>query len=465
MDFIARPMPLPLPPNVPQDAAVKRIHNAHMRCVDECSEIKAAIAYGSKDNMGFLRDCQERGRPLEFFGRYDGSCPVDPEILRWFLDAKSPNLIYRAVAKYLHAKVIWWVGAGVYIGSANLTDRAWNKNFEAGVFMSDDELEHFGLLPELEAFFDGLRATSRELSDEIYKEQLKLFTQRRELMRKLRDIEDRFNDTDPFVAASQNPIAAVPEKSASTRFKLFSDEWNKTLNLMRTIAHHVSKPENTPNWMPTGIPSGAQADQFLHAYYFRRVRPGSVKDAHEFMFEQHKANRDLALQDALRWWKQGDYEYEQELRMLSVNAPLLRSLFAKDKLLNISETEWIEALPFVHAASDHAAKMEGTLIGLPPGQSTDWRGRARAFAKWLWTQRTATGRTPQESLHHVIWGPGNIEKRIFDGCHDPQWKLPHVKTSSLGEIVGWARPDEFPPRNMRTSKALRALGNPVRVNI
>ncbi|MGS6289529.1 hypothetical protein ACVGWF_24630, partial [Enterobacter asburiae] len=35
--------------------------------------------------------------------------------------------------------------------------------------------------------------------------------------------------------------------------------------------------------------------------------------------------------------------------------------------------------------------------------------------------------------------------------------IPHIGLSSLGEIVGWARPHEFPPRKMRTSKGLRAL--------
>ena len=36
---------------------------------------------------------------------------------------------------------------------------------------------------------------------------------------------------------------------------------------------------------------------------------------------------------------------------------------------------------------------------------------------------------------------------------------------TLGEIVGWANPDLFPPRNMRTSKSLRALGYDVKVSI
>lgn len=44
-----------------------------------------------------------------------------------------------------------------------------------------------------------------------------------------------------------------------------------------------------------------------------------------------------------------------------------------------------------------------------------------------------------------------------------EWAIPRIGLSSLGEIVGWARPDEFPPRNMRTSKGLRALGYNVRI--
>lgn len=47
--------------------------------------------------------------------------------------------------------------------------------------------------------------------------------------------------------------------------------------------------------------------------------------------------------------------------------------------------------------------------------------------------------------------------------HD--WAIPHVSLSSLGEIVVWARPDEFPPRNMQTSKGLRALGYNVRIGV
>lgn len=44
------------------------------------------------------------------------------------------------VLRKLHAKVIWWRGYGVYVGSANLTSAAWYNNIEAGVFFSESEI-------------------------------------------------------------------------------------------------------------------------------------------------------------------------------------------------------------------------------------------------------------------------------------------------------------------------------------
>ena len=70
-----------------------------------------------------------------------------------------------------------------------------------------------------------------------------------------------------------------------------------------------------------------------------------------------------------------------------------------------------------------------------------------------------------EVIDYVVWGSGDLTRRLWDGCHEPVWKMPHIKTSILGEIIGWANPERFPPRNMRTSKGLRALGYRVDVNI
>ena len=57
-----------------------------------------------------------------------------------------------------------------------------------------------------------------------------------------------------------------------------------------------------------------------------------------------------------------------------------------------------------------------------------------------------------ELLNYVVWGNGSVSARLWNAIRSDDWAIPHIGLSSLGEIVGWARPDEFPPRNMRTSK-------------
>jgi hypothetical protein len=48
--------------------------------------------------------------------------------------------------------------------------------------------------------------------------------------------------------------------------------------------------------------------------------------------------------------------------------------------------------------------------------------------------------------------------RTFAPTWDLVRRLLWVHFSLLGEILGWARPDAFPPRSDRTLKGLRALG-------
>ncbi len=94
----------------------------------------------------------------------------------------SPMLktIYFVTYEYcLHCKIIWWKGYGAYIGSANLTGRAWYSNIEAGVFYDENDLYNTGLIEQLEEFFDNLSDLDSlppciELTKEIIQEQQQL---------------------------------------------------------------------------------------------------------------------------------------------------------------------------------------------------------------------------------------------------------------------------------------------------
>ena len=117
------------------------LQNLLAEIIEPCTRVRAAVAYANRDNLQLFEACARHLKPLEFFGRYDYTVAVDPAVLKWFLDI-------------LHAKVIWWVDAGAYIGSANLSDRAWISNIEAGTFLSHDELVETGMERELLHFFE-----------------------------------------------------------------------------------------------------------------------------------------------------------------------------------------------------------------------------------------------------------------------------------------------------------------------
>ena len=100
------------------------LENIHQQCIQGCESIKVAVAYADNSKRSFFESCEKSGLMLEYYGRIDHTVPVSPDIMKWFLDRKNPNLQCKLIHKFFHAKVIWWVGAGAYVGSANITDRS-----------------------------------------------------------------------------------------------------------------------------------------------------------------------------------------------------------------------------------------------------------------------------------------------------------------------------------------------------
>src|SRR5205814_5464528 len=92
--------------------------------------------------------------------------------------------------------------------------------------------------------------------------------------------------------------------------------------------------------------------------------------------------------------------------------------------------------------------------------------RTRYFAEWLYSQKSSDGSGPCDVIHFVLYGGPKKETpdRLFAACFEEDKKISHMGISTLGEMAGWALPDDFPPRNGRTSKALKALGYDVTIH-
>ena len=242
--------------------------------------VLASIAYGS-DRSTFLQNAVENKWRVDIWMRYDHTVPVSIPLLKWLLANHRNSIFCKLVPDVLHSKVIWWKGYGAYLGSANLSDRAWNSNIEAGLFMTSAELAASGVDAQLETYFSAMMnlpqafALTAEVVDEL------------EAMEKLRregaDLEDKLKKLRKIPKFSG--LDFVNQQNAYSRAEEnFLREWNETLTHMRTIAEKVV--DYRPDWVNEDIPATWQADQFLNAFYYNHVRDGASYP-YEEMFLQN----------------------------------------------------------------------------------------------------------------------------------------------------------------------------------
>lgn len=438
--------------------------NVSRAALDDCTEVKAAIPYAEHGTNEILLfdECKRSGKKLSFYGRDDGSTPISTAVMEWFLRHKSPNLSCRLVPHWLHAKVIWWVDSGAYIGSANLTDRAWFKNYEAGVFLTHAELEQAGLVLDLEEFFNGLQERSSDLKKEDLEFHKSLEGKRKKLLDQLRALQKEAEDNHPGLKNRHSDINVDTRKTREKQNARFRTEWSETLQKIRSISQRVSLPENRPHWIGDDVPSGVQGDQFLHAYYYKYVKPHAEKNAYLREFEKHKKDPEAALTNAISWWKKAEYDYEHEQGTVHDRSKRLRDFLVQGRILTLTKEEWISAWSLVYAFGDHASKIENAELGLGADPGGDVK--TARLAEILYSQKSLSGKkSAPEVLDYVIWGPGDVANRIWTASRDKDFKLRHIGQNIFGEIVGWARPEDYPPRNSRSSKALRCLGYEVMI--
>jgi hypothetical protein len=430
--------------------------------VPQCKSVLAAVAYVT-DSRSLIDACGRHNKPLKLYARYDYSGPVSDQVLQWFLSRDPASYEMRLVADIFHPKVIWWEGVGVYIGSANLSKSAWTGNIEAGVFITEPEIDDNELRSDIEDFFDLTGSLSHRLTKEIAAEMVKAGTG--PAITAQTRAEREFNQSGRLIPLQPSLISITRRPANEKKRTGFLQEWNETLELLRTISRRVWQPENRPVWLPNNVPPGVLLDQFLHAYYYTQVVDGRAHPFEEF-HERHKADPKAALKGAIAWWQALTAAPNEEDIYMTTWAPRLAALLSHDSLLNLTQEQFRELCLHVHAVREHARQVESTTLGLQQGLSRmPKEQRVGVFANYLFTQRSQDRSSPPQVIDFVIHGGPSAETptRLFAASHAGPQKILHLGLSALGEMVVWAMPNDFPPRNGRTSKALKALGFNVRI--
>jgi hypothetical protein len=426
---------------------------------DDVDGVLAAIAYGSNptnQKHDFLAHCIKNRYRLDIWMRYDHTVPVAVPLLKRLLAHHKDNIFCNLIPDYLHSKVIWWRGYGAYIGSANLTDRAWMTNFEAGVFLSYEDLQGDGLDIELENFFEGLRSLDKSfpLTEEVIKEMEAIAT----LRSGVPDIGKALRKTPVW----EGPAYIGKQKAFDRRKESFRREWLETLTHLRNIGDQLKA--HRPKWVSEDVPIAWQIDQFLHAYYYNKVGDANRKPFEDYFRNNHK-NPQAAVLAAMRWWQSTPSAPSREDETFYVNAPIMQRHLSKENILDLTAGQFSEVCGKTHATKDHIAKMKLATLGRADLGTLSIEERVPLYAAWLLQQRNAKGWSVLQVLNYVLYEgrEEDLWERLYTVARTPEYSLPHYGLNSIAELVGWARPEIEPPRNGRTSKALRALGFDVRV--
>lgn len=262
-------------------------------------------------------------------------------------------------------------------------------------------------------------------------------------------------------------VHTSPRKAEDRRRAAFLAEWHSTLQILRDIGATVSQGENRPSWVDPTASHGAQADQFLHAHYYHRTFDGRRADYERF-FELNKSNPVKARGEAVGWWRELPSAPTNEDVAINVTANRLQEMLKEDSLRRLSQADFRQIAGDVHAMIEFSRRVRNSIVGLQTsGIKYTIPEKLDALSEHIWTAKSENGSRVTDVIHHILYGGPDdlLPERLWDAVADPKWKLECMGISAYGELVGWAMPDKFPPRNGRTSKALRSLGYDVLVHV
>jgi len=436
------------------------INNQHLRDILEYAsrdteKVLAAVAYATDARLLFDW-CFDNRIPLTYYGRLDANIAVKVNILNKFLKTNSPDHVCKLVQHH-HAKVIWWRGVGLYIGSANLTDSAWYKNIEAGCYFEEKEISN-EMKADICKLFDTLETNSTPLTEDVVNA----------MQERSKKIENTVPDAKEFwqnhsFKLWDGLIKTTPKKDRQSATSIdgakFLEEWRATLQILWDIGRIASQPNNRPSWIDPATPESTQTDQFLHAFYLH-YRPRG-KDF-EILFEENKGRKSEALAEALAWWKDLEEAPRGIDEMIHSTAPFLQNALSQEAISNMDQEALYNICNNIHSIKGRARFMRRA----KPNKKSNIEKNLEAITNTIWCGKSGSGKDVKQLLNHILYdGPKEqLPERLWQGMYDPAWKMDGLSISSLGEIVGWALPNDFPPRNRRTSRALKSLGYDVTVH-
>lgn len=436
--------------------------------------VKAAFAYGKdvQHGDGLLEILQERKASLRYWASFDAEQSTSPDFLEKILQFPQNQLylVRMECGVKFHPKVLYIENFGVYIGSANMTESGIYRNIELGVFLTADELkENSEFYEDLREFFHYLEEGSTKALPEDIEKYRKFCTENTQNEKQEdNEAESAFDEQFSHIPSFKSSFACEDKKTRENKKKAkFVKEWRETLGQLRSITDQYFKDEeNYPLWMKGyGFSPNIVCDRFLHYFYEEEVmksdEDGNSIERVKIFHMNNKKDPEDALKKAISRFQGLQESYDENTVLFMDNwAKDNKNLLSKEKIQNLTEEELKRLYEQTHALRDHARHMENHKLKLKhkhENESVPGSEKAKALASIHFHLKIEHGKSILDALEYLIWGNDDIENRIWEVCYG-EYQIPDIGKSSVGEFVGWALPEEYPIRNGRTNKALRALG-------
>lgn len=435
----------------------------------ECKKVFASIAFSTSDYL--LKKIIKNKIEFYWWGLFDHKISTKPDLLEEALKYKY-LIKFFPIKQNFHAKIIYFENYGLYIGSSNMTRNALYNNIEAGVFFDSNDIAYFNILPKIEEYFNYLENKFPVLTDSDLNNYKNFLTNNEEIInnKEKENLKELFNKLFGHLPYNDSAVVSTKDKKEyNSRYKNnFVSEWRKTLNELLGIMKYFTNNLYYPKWINKKTHPGIIADQFLHAYYYSKILDYSKEDRSYDLcknyYKQNKDRKEEALDEALNWWKKLNDAPSDEDIHINEWAVINFRLLSQDKIRNLTLEELIQLYLHNHSIRNHARQINKQTLNLPIGEKASIEECTIAFAKYHYNKISKNGLKLLEIYHYLIWNENEaIEERIFKIINDDDYYIPHLGQSVIGELIGWARPNEYPIRNNRVNKALLALGIDVRV--
>lgn len=369
-----------------------RLQNLMTAAAGKCSRATAAVAYATANNE-FFDHCLSQGIYVEYYGLLDEDEAVSIPVLEKLLDAAPLQTNPRVLKGHFHSKIIWWHGYGVYIGSANLTNSAWNTNVECGVFYDEDEVLGTNVQVDLENQFAYLRKNSGPVTRQLIAALKGIRPHQAAVQRERQKAADKFAEATKEIP-THTGLASGGKRPDDVGFTSFTREWNETLDLLRNLSRDFNKLGMRPKWVSPDVEGAVHFDQFLHAFYYDLVKAErnggeSVKSVEVVnqSFERNRSSPREALEQAAKWWAAlPTAPYDEDVFMHRA-APMIREYFAKDRLPRWTLQDFQTVFFEVHAFKMHARQVKNKYLDLPADYRADIRERSDIVAARIWNSK------------------------------------------------------------------------------